>query len=44
MYRKENGKLVEDHEGITNGEIGIVERIYVNNDGEKIVEVKFDNY
>lgn len=44
MYIKKNGKLIEDHIGITNGEIGIVEDIYTNHNGEKIVEVKFDNY
>ena len=44
MYKKVNGKYVLDHEGITNGEIGIVEKIYVNMDGEEIVEVKFDEY
>lgn len=44
MYRKKNNKLIEDHEGITNGEIGIVEKIYINNDGEKIIEVRFDDY
>lgn len=44
IYKKKNGKLIEDHEGITNGEIGIVEDVYVNKDGEKIVEVKFDQY
>ena len=44
MLIEKNGKLVEDHEGITNGEIGIVEDIYVNNNGEKIVLVRFDEY
>ena len=44
MIMEKNGKLIEDHIGITNGEIGIVEDIYTNHNGEKIVEVKFDNY
>ena len=44
MYINKNNQLIYHHNGITNGEIGIVEDIYFNNDGERVAKIKFENY
>lgn len=46
LFRKSNGSIVQSSKkiGITNGEIGIVSDVYINKQGEMIIEVNFDGY